>query len=43
MKFFFIMFLLLSLKLQAQHQERQVLVYNIALGGITTGIGAVII
>lgn len=29
-------------KINAQHQERQVIIYNIALGGITTGIGAAI-
>jgi hypothetical protein len=33
---------LFSTKSFAQYQERQVFVYNIALGGITSGIGATI-
>jgi hypothetical protein len=45
MKITFIAFLALSLfstKSFAQKQERQVLIYNVALGGITSGIGAAI-
>jgi hypothetical protein len=45
MKITFIAFLalcLFSTKSFAQKQERQVLIYNVALGGITSGIGAAI-
>ncbi|MEO8111786.1 MAG: hypothetical protein ABI594_17195 [Ginsengibacter sp.] len=42
MKVVTLLLLLVHLHASAQHQERTVFVYNIALGGITSGIGAVI-
>jgi hypothetical protein len=41
MKLFFLI-LIFPVLLHAQHQERQILFYNLGFGGITSGIGAVI-
>lgn len=42
MKVMTLLLLLVHLYASAQHQERTVVIYNVALGGITSGIGDVI-
>jgi hypothetical protein len=42
MRYYLLFILLIPSFCFAQHQERKVIVYNVALGGFTSAIGAVI-